>query len=760
MAASSPALAAPPGQSTNGARQSRAGDEQRDAGVGAAGAADAALAITEADRLFHVVATRTAAAPLIDARLDDEAWVAARILTDFVQATPDEGAPASQRTEVRVVFDDDNVYIAAVLYETDPGAIIANVLKRDQQHTNNDSFTVTLDTYHDHRNGFYFETNAMGAKLEAQIIGEGGTSMVARILGEGFNPDWDAVWDVEATITDEGWIVEIAIPFWSLRFTPDEMDAWGINFRRTVRRRSEQSYWAPIPRQYDATRLSLSGMVTGLQAPRSRNLQIKPYALGNAGKAVNDVASGAGGFEYDNDLGGQLGLDLKWGITPNMTLDGTVNPDFAQVEADSQQVNLTRFSLFFPEKREFFLENAGLFDFGTGAGLSRAGTGGSMVGFHSRRIGISETNEEIPLYGGARLTGKIGRWSIGGLSMQSQPTDELSAENYTVARVRRDLGERSNVGVLFTNRQVTGDDYNRELGVDGRWAINSQTTIDAWWMKTETPGLEGEDAAGQVRFDWGTPLWQVDGSILQVGKNYNPELGFVNRTDIRSTTGTVHWTPYPDWPGIRNFSPHANLFYTTDTDGRLLSRFLHLDWDTFLTRGDKLSVAYNRRFEHNDLPFEIAPDVIIPIGDYSYNDVEIELASDPSRVLSANLKYRFGSFWSGDADRVDLGFAGRIGARFDAGVTWVHNDVKLPEGAFITDLAITRLNFDFSTTMSLAGLIQYNSQADQALVNIRLRFIYQPLSDIFVVYNERRVAEDSDLIDRAIIFKITRLMRF
>jgi len=351
--------------------------------------------------------------------------------------------------------------------------------------------------------------------------------------------------------------------------------------------------------------------------------------------------------------------------------------------------------------------------------------------------------------------------------MQSEQTvvgeggETFPPNNYIVGRLSRDLGARSRAGVLFTNRQASGSDYNREIGVDGRWGINAQTTADAWIMKTETPGLEGEDWAGQVRFDWGSPLWQVRGSYLDVGENFNPEMGFVTRVGIQAIDPSIHWTPFfPDSRYVRNLSPHISFWYTTDQEGTQLSRFTHADWDMFLKHGDKLSVAYNHRYELLEEPFEISEGVVIPPGVYEWGEANLELQSDAGRPVDGSFNFYKGGFWSGSKTEVRVAAGWRPGARLNLRLGWTRNDVDLPEGAFTTDLGSLRVGFDFTTDMSLGGLIQYNSQSDQVLSNIRFRYIYHPGSDLYVVYNERRVAERSDLIDRTIIVKITRMFRF
>lgn len=746
------------------ARQ-QAENEQRDDATNPAAAAPAG-AVTEADRRFNFAATRIEQPPQIDGVLDEAVWQRAVVLTEFVQAEPDEGRPATERTEVRVLYDADAIYIAAINYDREPQRIIANVLRRDESHRNNDSFTVTLDTYHDHRNGFLFETNPNGARYDAQIVGEGGATF-GNFGSQSLNTDWDAVWQARGRVTEEGWVVEIAIPFWELRFNVAQQD-WGINFRRRIRRKTEEAYWAPVQRQFDATRLSASGMVQDLQLVRPRNIQVKPYAIGGVNHGIDDtLAAPGGGPAYANDWVADAGGDVKWSVSPNMTLDLTLNTDFSQVEADDEQINLTRFSLFFPEKRDFFLENAGFFDFGGGGGGGRLGGGAQVVGFHSRNIGIGPGNEEIPLYGGGRLTGKTGPWSVGTLVMQSESIiseangAEVPSNNYIVGRLSRDLGQRSRAGVLFTNRQASGNDYNREIGVDGRWGLNDQTTVDAWLMKTDTPGLEGEDWAGSVRLDWSTPVWQVRASYLDIDEHFNPEMGFVTRTGIRVAEPSLHWTPYfPSSRWVRNLSPHINYRYTTDQEGEKISEYAHLDWDAFLKQGDKVSVAHNRYYELLELPFEISNGVVIPVGIYEWSETNLELQSDAGRPVDGSFNFTKGGFWSGDKTEIRVRAGWRPGPGVNLSLGWTRNDVELREGSFTTDLGNLRADFDFTTEMSIRSLFQYNSQSDQVLANVRFRYIYLPGSDLYVVYNERRVAERADLIDRAVIVKTTYLFRF
>ena len=713
------------------------------------------LAVTDADRQFQLVAVRASAPPEIDGLLDEAVWAEAAPLTMFLQSQPDEGAGATERTEVRLLYDTEAIYISARMWDSRPDGAVASVLRRDESHDNNDAFAVTLDTYHDHRNGYFFETNALGARFDAQIIGEGGTSRQG--FGATFNADWDAVWRSAGHIHDDGWSVEISIPFWGLRFDRANMDAWGINFRRTLKRNAELDFWAPIPRQFNATRLSLSGMLVGMQSvARPRNLQVKPFGLGDIGQVpVGPEATPYSRHETRSSA--DLGGDIKWIMTPNLTLDGTVNTDFAQVEADDVQVNLTRFPLFFPEKREFFLENAGLFQFGSSSGRM----GPRVIGFHSRSIGIFDGGE-VPILAGARLTGKAGGWNVGVLDMQtdSVASSGLSSQNHGVLRVRRELGNRSNIGMLFTNQQASGSEYNRSLGFDGRWAIGG-ATLDGWWMKTDTPeAAEGSDSAGAVKFEWANSRFSATGSLMDVGESFNPGLGFVNRVGLRSYDTNVMWTPFfPDSPVVRNLAPHVSLSYVTDRQNRLLTRREHYDFDLFLRRGDKLSIENNRRFELLDLPFEIVPGVIIPPGEYQFDAIKLEAQSDQSRPLWGLVWLDIGDFWDGKQKVWRFQTGWRAGARFAASLSLDRNDIELPAGDFVADIWRARVAYDFNTRLFLSALLQYDNISDQFLSNVRLNFIHTPGADLFVVYNERRLTEDPTLIDRSIIVKFTQLFR-
>ena len=419
-------------------------------------------------------ALRVEARPAIDGDvLGDPIWEDAVPVTGFRQTTPDEGQPASERTEIRITYDQDTLYFGVICYVQDPTTIIVSDSRRDTPLNETDSFQIIIDTYLDRQNGFVFGTNPAGLEYDGQLTNEGRGSgrfsgvgrarsgSQQRGSGGGFNLNWDGVWQVRAQVSEIGWTAEFAIPFRTLRYPSGASQIWGINFQRNIRNRNEEAFWAPLPRQFGLYRLSLAGELHGIEVPAQRNLKLTPYALGETLHRASDATT---------TTLGDVGADLKYSVTPSLTLDLTYNTDFAQVEVDEEQINLDRFNLFFPEKRPFFLENAGLFS---------VGLPGQVELFFSRRIGIGEDGEQTPIIGGGRLSGKIGNnTNIGFLNLQTEsviPTG-TPANNFMVARVRQDFANRSNLGVMVVNRQATGslagtDDYNRSFAVDGRLGI-------------------------------------------------------------------------------------------------------------------------------------------------------------------------------------------------------------------------------------------------------------------------------------------------
>ena len=456
--------------------------------AGATASDIASQQFTSPDGRRSVFAIATPTPITLDGALDEEVWRKAQPAVDFVQAEPHEGQLATEITEVRLVFDGEALYVGVACHDAAGAAgIIINDIRKDFVTGEQDSFEMILDTFADRRNGFVFAVNAVGAKSDSQIANE----------GRDVNASWDAVWSVATRTGADGWSAEIRIPFKTLRFTPGAGRVWGVNFSRRIRRKNELDFWSPVPRVYNLYRASLGGTLDGLpDASQGRNLRIKPFVAADATRA-------AGGDDFST--GAHAGLDVKYGVTPSLTLDLTVKPDFAQAEADEQQVNLTQFSLYYPEKREFFLENSGTFYFGDIPRESRIGTARfsppeeEVLLFFSRRIGLTDDGQAIPIAAGARLTGRAGAYGVGLMTIQTQSFNGEPGDNYTVVRGRRDILNNSDVGAIFLSRQSSDNsgDYNRVAGADANFRFLRALSINSFIAKSDTPGAsEGELAAG------------------------------------------------------------------------------------------------------------------------------------------------------------------------------------------------------------------------------------------------------------------------
>jgi hypothetical protein len=674
-------------------------------------------------------AEHTERPPTIDGRvLGDPAWADVPALTRFWQTAPDEGAPASQRTEVRILYTDDALYFGVVCYDDDPDGIVVNESRRDSSLEDTDSFQIVLDTYLDRQNGFVFGTNPAGLEYDGQVTneGEGGTGLGSSLGG--LNTNWDTSWTVEAVNGHFGWSAEFAIPFSSLRYDGEGAQTWGLNLERNIRRRNEQAYWAPIPRQYNLFRLSRAGTLVGLEPPSARNLKLVPYALG---KAAEKPAQGLGRAS-DVEVGG----DLKWSVRPGLVLDLTANTDFAQVEVDEEQINLDRFSLFYPEKRPFFLENAGFFTMGTADEVDL---------FFSRRIGIGPEGEVVPILAGARLSGKLGGFDVGLLDMQTRTLEGVTpANNFAVARVSRELPNRSRVGAMVVNRQGTGDlspsgDRNLTFGADGRWGLGRYGALEGYVAKTDTPGLAGDDHAYNLRASLNAPSWTLEGGYTEVGEDFNPEVGFLERRGYRKPQGLILYRYRPrHFLGLLELRPHVSYEGYWKPDGFQETGRLHVDNHWQWRSGWELHTGVNFRREGVLAAFEIYPGVLVPPGRYDFTEAQLVGITDQGAPLSVEARVFAGGFFGGHRTTVEAGLRGRVGESFNAYVDYVRNDVKLPGGSFATDLLKVRLSYSFTTRLYVQSLLQYNSVVHNWSTNLRLGWLQTANTGLFVVYNENR----------------------
>ena len=699
------------------------------------------------------------AAPLdIDGTLDERFYEDVPALSDFVQVEPDEGAPATEQTEVWLAFDDDNLYISARCWDSAPESQwVANELRRDSFNIGqNEYIDIVLDTFYDRRNGVNLTVNPLGGRMDGQITDE-----------RDYSADWNPIWSVRAGRFANGWTFESAIPFKSLRYRPGRTQVWGFSVTRKVRWKNELSSLVPLPISRGIMLISQAATVVGIEAPDDggRTLELKPYAIADVTtdrRAVPAVA---------NELHGEVGLDLKYGLTQNLVADVTVNTDFAQVEVDEQQVNLTRFGLFYPEKREFFIENQGVFTFGgTASGLFGDAGVNVPILFYSRRIGLEERDDlsvEVPIDAGGRLTGRLGPFSIGALNIQTgnQPAAGAVATNFTVVRLKRDLLRRSSIGALVARRSVSrrGPGANDTYGLDGTFSFHDDLNINTYWARTGTAGMEDEISyRGQL--DYAGDRYGVQLERLVVGRGFNPEIGFLRRDDFERSFASLRFSPRPQSiEAIRKLTWEGHIDHIEDRAGLLETREQHGRFGIEFESSDLFDVSYTRSYEFLEEPFEIAPAVVLPVDGYDFQQVEVMLTLGQQRAFTGAVAVARGSFYSGDKTSVSL-FHGRqeLTPRLSLEPSISLNWIDLPEGRFSTELVTARATYTLSSLMFVSALVQYNSSTASIGANVRLRWEYHPGSELFVVYNEARNTlrpGRPELQDRALIVKFNRLFR-
>ena len=693
----------------------------------------------------------------VDGRLDERIYDNAPSISDFIQNDPAEGEPATEKTEVWLFFDETNIYVVARCWESRPDRLMASEMRRDNTRiVRDDNFAWLFDTFYDRRNGYIFEVSAVGGRLDAQVTNESQVTL-----------DWNPVWDVAVARFEDGWAMEAALPFKSLRYRPGANQVWGFQARRVNRWKNETSYLTPLSSAQANRghfRASLAATMVGVEIPAgSRLLEIKPYAISDL---TTDLV---GSPRISNEVGGDLGLDVKYGVTQNLTADVTFNSDFAQVEADEQQVNLTRFGLFFPEKREFFLENQGTFGFGGVATSGRqAGASDAPVLFYSRRIGLNQ-GRAVPIRAGGRLTGRIGRFSLGLLNIQSGDETVSGAEstNFTVVRLKRDLLRRSSIGALFTGRSVSlgGEGSNEAYGVDGAFGFFDDLTINTHWARTRTPGLTDDDTSYRAQLAYAGDRYGAEMEHLLVGGNFNPEIGFVRRHDMRRSFGLFRFSPRPlSTAAVRKLSWTGSVNYIENVAGRLETREVDGEFGIELENSDEFTVGYLNSYEFLPFDFEIADDVTLPVGGYDFAAGRLGYNFGSQRNVSGNVSVEFGEFFNGTKTAVGVR-QGRVNITPQVSVepSYSINWVDLDQGSFTTHLVGTRATYTVTPLMFTSAFVQYNSSLDAVSANIRFRWEYQPGSELFVVFNEQRDTTSRrfpELTNRAFIVKINRLFRF
>ncbi|MCB9211090.1 MAG: carbohydrate binding family 9 domain-containing protein [Ignavibacteriales bacterium] len=662
-------------------------------------------------------ATYTKEIITVDGLLNESSWKTADAIMDFTQRELNEGEKSTEKTEVRLLYDDGNIYVGVWCYDSNPNEIIASGLERDFDYELDDNFEIILDTYLDKRNGYLFITNPNAARFDALVTDE----------GNGINTNWNGIWDVRTAITSEGWFAEIIIPFTTLKFYDKDSQMWGVNFERNIRRKREQVLWKAWLRNYELEKLSQAGELHGIENIKNKTLiELKPFAIGGIQKGYEP-------YDFENTTTTKIGLDAKYSLTSSLTLDATINTDFAQVEADQEIINLTRFPLFFPEKREFFLEGADIF-------ITQFG--GMIYPFYSRRIGLNSARQLIPIYGGLRLVGTVNQSNLGFLTMQTAEKYGEPTMNYTVARLKQNVLESSYIGFLTTNKQSSYS-YNRFLGMDGLWTNsnvfgNNTLVIGGAFGAVFSPSIKSGNLAYRFYIDYPNDLIDYFIGITAAQKNFIPEMGFVARNDFNKFSSALRIQPRPEIPFIQylQFKPFE-LDYYYDREGVLQSLYYEGRPLGFSTEsGEFFEFNIQRTADRLNEDFDIFDGIIIPSGLYWWTNYEIQFETNSSRPFSGALFYRWGDFYNGKRDVMSLELVGKINKHLQIAADYTRNYITLPDGNFTTHEIASRINYNFSTMLSTSIFVQWNNEVNEINFNFRLHWIPSLGSEVYLVYNE------------------------
>jgi uncharacterized protein DUF5916/cellulose/xylan binding protein with CBM9 domain len=690
------------------------------------------------------VAVRTDEPIAVDGFFEERSWSLAQPITDFRQRDPREGEDASEPTEVRILFDTHHIYLAVRCFDSNPSGIVAKELRRDADMEGDDMFEVMFDTFHDHRNGYRFRVNPLGTQRDVLLSDESIQ-----------NDSWDEKWESKARITEEGWVAEIAIPFKAVRFkNSDGPLVWGFNMHRTIMRKNEEDFWSGYKRGYTLTRISGAGHLVGLSNIEGFHFRVKPFVAGRADR-VTAIGNGTTTSEA------KVGLeDAKFLLTPKLVVDLTANPDFAQADVDQAQVNLSRYNLFFPEKREFFQEGSGIFQFGTG---SRFGVSTDFLMFHSRRIGLSANREEIPIVGGLKVTGKQGPLEIGLMNMQTDHEVSQAGQNFTVARLKSAILQRSYVGTILTRNSgspLGGD--NRALGFDAGFNFYRYLTIQSFVAKTHSNGLNGKDWAGRGMIDWNSDRSEFRIDHLNIQENFRPEMGFVRRAEpgwkgLQQTELYAAYKPRPRISWIRQFNFYGSTEYLANQEGLLETRGITGGFATNFQSGDQIKTEVSRNYERFVKPFVISGGGgTVPAGAYLSNKFSTQYAAYKGRKMAGILTFERGGLYDGTLTSYSVSSDTRPNARLSFSPSFVWSRIVRPNSTFVTRQLNTAVNYSLNQKWLTRAMIVWNSQDKNVLFNVRLDYIYQPGDDLFVVYNESHLYGDpTSPLNRSLIVKLT-----
>ncbi|MBL7031195.1 MAG: carbohydrate binding family 9 domain-containing protein [Candidatus Marinimicrobia bacterium] len=677
---------------------------------------------------------------VIDGHVDEAAWMAADSITEFYQSQPNPGYPPTERTVVRVLYDKDFLYISAVLYDSEPDKIIIESLEQDFDSQSSDAFAIMLDTFNDDKSGYAFLFNPAGA-IKDMYINNDGTSL---------NRAWEGIVYPKTSMHDYGWELELAFPLTSLRFNPSDGEQdWGINFLRRVRRKREDLYWSPIEPFEKLISVSKGGTLKGLRGIQpGRNLQVKPFGVGN--RIISE----------DNTNNNDLGLDVKYSITPSLTLDATYNTDFSQVEADEERVNLTRFPLFFPEKRDFFMENAGLFEFGDLSNyLYRMGPSRysrSFTMFHSRRIGL-ENGQQIPITGGARLSGKIGNFDVGYLNMTAEGTEDIPRTRFNVARIRGNILKKSNVGAILVDRSSNSEDREHQsIGVDLNLNINKLLIYSYLAKTSETEFEDGDNTASRLIIAWRDSQWDLSAYYKRVGPGFNPKVGFIQRTNVGESFATVGYHKRYTKGHFLNVNPYVFINQFENLDRYMESRAVKAGLDIQFMNGAMLFSGVTRTEENIKTAFTLY-EAEVPADAYVFNNLSLYYRGDRTRFITINGNASIGGYFHGTRNSVGLSANIKKGYRFSVNIGLNKNVVIFPDATVNADVYTLKIKYNHSVKLLNTLYFQYNTANEKLVTNFRMNLIHAPLSDLFLVYSNISDVKGDEKDNGMIALKFTKL---
>jgi hypothetical protein len=682
-------------------------------------------------------ATKTTEKIIIDGDFNEGAWSTSDTITNFIQAVLKEGYPATEQTLVRLLYDENNIYISAICYDSEPDKLVIESLNQDFETHNSDVFAVTFDTFFDRSNAFMFLFNPMGAIKDGQVFNDSRNPNLA----------WEGVIEVKTKTHQEGWNIEIAIPFSTLRFNSSIDDQkWGMNFLRRVRRKNEDSYWSPLPRRGRVHKMSKAGTLLGIRGIKSgKNLNIKPFTS----------------FSKTSSSKSDFGGDVKWGITPSLTLDLTINTDFSQVESDKQQVNLDRFPLFFPEKRDFFIENAGLFTFGDisernyrmGSSLKKFSL------FHSRRIGLDSGNP-VPINGGGRLTGKFGKYELGLIGISSRGDIQTPDENFNVFRLRRSLFGNSDMGLMYINRasDFDGNIYkNNSYGVDANLKFFKNLVVSSYYAASDDTLSKKDNYVSRLSVGWRGDIWDISGFYKKVGKNFNPGVGFINRKGVNHAYATIGGHPPVFYGKLFKLNPYIESHYVTDNSSSLVTQTNVASINFHFKDGSLFGIKGVSRFEVVRTPFSVGKDLQVLAGNYNFSEFVVSYRSNASLPFFANINLFNGSYFAGRKKTIALNLAVRAGYKLTSELTSSYNEITYSGQKVYANLYGLKVKYSYSTNLHALLYYQFNAITNESSTNIRFNFMHSPLSDLFIIFSERRIGIDGDQIDQGIAIKFTKL---